>query len=104
MARKTKPVDLRAAAAELEAEQDALAEAQKLHGLRRANDRLSAQLKQRDAELAEALGRLAVLEGIDQLNPEPHAGCSRPGPGPRTRWSWRCCPTVIGMRSSANRM
>ena len=71
MAGKKKPVDLRATAAELDAEQDALAEAQKLHGLRRANDRLSAQLKQRDAELAEALGRLAILEGIDQLNPEP---------------------------------
>lgn len=71
MARQKKPVDLRAAAAQLDAEQDALAEAQKLHGLRRANDRLTAQLKQRDAELAEALARLAVLEHIDRLDPEP---------------------------------
>jgi hypothetical protein len=41
------------------------------HSIRRQNDRLKAELKQRDDQLAQALGRISVLEGIDNLNPKP---------------------------------
>lgn len=43
----------------------------RFHSLRRENDRLRADLKRRDDQLAEALTRLDVLEGVDRLDPSP---------------------------------
>jgi hypothetical protein len=56
---------------------------QREHSLRRENDRLKATLKQRDDALAEALGRLAVLEGIDELHPDPPKWLRPRKPSPR---------------------
>jgi hypothetical protein len=50
---------------------DEFADAQRWHSLRRENDRLKARLKAADDQLAAALQRLDVLEGIDRLNPRP---------------------------------
>lgn len=44
---------------------------QRVHSLRRENDRLRSELKARDQALAEALNRLGVLERIDALDPLP---------------------------------
>jgi len=43
----------------------------RFHSLRRETDRLRAELKRRDDQLAEALTRLDVLEGVDRLDPSP---------------------------------
>lgn len=43
----------------------------RFQSLRRDNDRLKAELKRRDDQLAEALVRLDVLEGVDRLDPSP---------------------------------
>lgn len=47
------------------------ADAQRTHSLRRENDRLKQALKAADERLEEALGRLAVLEGVGALDPKP---------------------------------
>jgi hypothetical protein len=44
---------------------------QRVHTLRRSNDRLREDVKAKDRQLAEALSRLAVLERIDELDPSP---------------------------------
>ena len=62
---------------------DEFADAQREHGLRRENDRLKARAKQLDDRLAEALGRLAVLEGVDALDPKPPRWLMPRKPGPR---------------------
>ena len=46
-------------------------EAQRFHSLRRDMDRLKAVNKGLRDQLEEAYGRLAVLEGVDRLNPRP---------------------------------
>ena len=57
-------MSLRDEAAEVE-------EAPRLSSLRRERDRLRTQLRQADERLEDALERLAVLEGVDQLDPDP---------------------------------
>lgn len=46
-------------------------EADRVHALRRKNDRLTAQLRDAADRLEDALERLAVLEGVDRLDPQP---------------------------------
>jgi hypothetical protein len=50
---------------------ESFADAQRAHSLRRENDRLRQAIKAREQELEEAYGRLAVLEGVDSLDPKP---------------------------------
>jgi hypothetical protein len=52
-----------------EASQDA--ESERAHALRRQNDRLKTQLRDASDRLEDALERLAVLEGVDRLDPQP---------------------------------
>ena len=51
--------------------------------LRQQNARLRSDLKAAQAALDDTLGRLAVLEGIDRLNPKPPTWTSPKKPGPR---------------------
>lgn len=74
---------------------DEFAEAQRDHSLRRENDRLKSQLKTRDEQLAEALIRLDVLEGIDRLDPSPPKWLTPRKPGPRQT-------TVVAMLSDTH--
>ena len=46
-------------------------DAQRIDSLRRANQRLRADVKQRDDQLQQFAARMAVLEGIDRLDPKP---------------------------------
>lgn len=50
---------------------DEFAEAQRLHSLRRENDRLKLRIKAAEEQLAATLQRLDVLEGVDRLDPRP---------------------------------
>ena len=51
--------------------------------LRQQNARLRSDLKAAQSALDDALGRLAVLEGIDRLDPKPPKWTSPKKPGPR---------------------
>lgn len=51
--------------------------------LRQQNARLRADLRATQAELEDTLGRLALLEGIDRLDPQPPKWASPRKPGPR---------------------
>ena len=55
----------------LRGEADRLADAQQVAKLRRELDRTRVLLRQRDEQLEEALGRIAILEGVDALDPRP---------------------------------